>query len=854
MTPERWKQIEDVFQQAADLPDDERVAYLDRACDGDAELRSEVESLLESEGISHVAPALEKAAQSVSGVGPLEGKRLGAYRIETPIGEGGMGTVYRAVRADGQFDQQVAIKIIRPGAASAMQSKRFLEERNFLAQLQHPYIARLIDGGDHSGIPYLVMELVDGVRIDEYCRQWNLSVRERLELFLQVCEAVQHAHSALIVHRDLKPSNIFVSQDGVPKLLDFGIATLVAEGEADGPPAQQMMTPDYASPEQVLGEPIGVASDVYSLGIVLYELLTGERPYSITEFTPEGIRSKVCETSVEAPSRRVLRETRLRRQIEGDLDNILLMALRKEPGRRYGSVAQFAEDIRRHIAGETVIARPDTFTYRWSKFVRRNRMTIGLAAALMLTLVVGAGLTAREGIRAQRRFEEVRTLANSLLNEVDPEAARLLGSAKLRRLIVERSLTYLDRLSREAGSDVELRKELARAYHRVGDIQGHGHSESLGLFAESLESHRKGLAIEEPLLKQYPNDQMLRRSVAVGFAHIGDLYSRRGSAREAADYTGKAYAMVDRADPEAYVDVRLSMARTALIEGRFADARRVGQEAADVARGLKAPVRLVVLSFVMGEVARFSGDARDHMRWVQTGIEAGQQGMNPKEPSASESLRLASLHALFGEYLYLPDEPSQIQPCAAVGQYSQAADVYERALVEGGRVASLMVPAASALQKLAMAQVRCGGGDPVAAVLRAIEAYGGRAEMDPNNDIALGIVYFEQKNLKQAAEVFERQPTDALAHDYRAVIAMRSGDRTKALALLAKARELRDVELKRNTYMHAIEAYRQARNLAQAMEWGDRTEGLKQQALHWLEPFPKDGAPQNVEDLRAKLQ
>ncbi|MCX6613211.1 MAG: serine/threonine-protein kinase, partial [Acidobacteria bacterium] len=391
MSPERWQQIESVFQTAADLPTADRRAYLDQACASDDDLRSEVESLLDSEGLSHIAPAIEEAAKHVS---TLEGQRLGVYELLAPIGEGGMGTVYKAKRVDGQFEQEVAIKIIRAGASNPLNARRFLEERNLLAQLQqqHPSIARLIDGGDHAGIPYNVVELIAGGPSDAYCRQWHLTVTERLEIFMKGCDAVQHAHAALIVHRDLKPSNILVTADGTPKLLDFGIAKLVVDGQASTQTGW-MMTPDYASPEQVRGEAITVASDVYSLGIVLYELLTGERPYKLKNYSPAEIQNLVCTTEIHPPSHFVPTETRLRKQLVGDLDNILLMALRKEAGRRYGSVAQFAEDIRRHLAGETVIARPDTFTYRWSKFARRNRLPLTLATLLVAAVTIGAALT-----------------------------------------------------------------------------------------------------------------------------------------------------------------------------------------------------------------------------------------------------------------------------------------------------------------------------------------------------------------------------------------------------------------------------------------------------------------------------
>ncbi len=417
MSPDRWRQIESVFEQASETPVADRAAYLDTVCASDGDLRQEVDSLLNAAGIDFVTQAIADASLEFSRFDPIIGQHLGPYRVVGLLGEGGMGSVYKAVRDDGHFEQAVAIKIMRPGTAY---TGRFLAERNFLAQLQHPFIARLVDGGEYLGSPYLVMELVEGPSIDAYCRDANPPLRTRLELFLHVCSAVQYAHASLIVHRDLKPSNILVLPHGTPKLLDFGIAKLLDSDPQAAPEATVMlMTPDYASPEQVRGGRVTVASDVYSLGVVLYEILTGQRPYDTRNQSPGEIERIVCTTGVAAPSANAS-TPRLRKQLKGDLDNILLMALRKEPQRRYASVAQFAEDIRRHLDGRTVIARPDTASYRVSKFLVRNRVVASMVFLLLAAAAAGVFFTVREGLVAQRRFAEVRSLANSLLDEVDP--------------------------------------------------------------------------------------------------------------------------------------------------------------------------------------------------------------------------------------------------------------------------------------------------------------------------------------------------------------------------------------------------------------------------------------------------
>ncbi len=855
MSPDRWQQIEAVFQAAADLPTAGRLPYLDQVCANDPELRAEVLSLLDSEGLKHISPAIEEAAQSVSSLSTLLGQRLGAYQILATIGEGGMGTVYKAVRADGQFEQEVAIKIIRAGASSALHARRFLEERNILAQLQHPSIARLIDGGDHAGIPYLVMELIDGVPIDHYCKQQSLTVKKRLEIFIQVCDAVQHAHAALIVHRDLKPSNILVTAEGTPKLLDFGIAKLIVEGQTSTQTGW-MMTPDYASPEQVRGETITVASDVYSLGIVLFELLTGERPYKLKSYSPAEIQKLVCTTEIHPPSHLVPNETRLRKQLVGDLDNILLMALRKDPGRRYGSVAQFAQDIRRHLAGETVIARPDTFTYRWSKFARRNRLPLVLATLLVAAVTIGAGLTVREGIRAQRRFDEVRSLANSLLTEIDPEAAKLMGSAKMRRLLTEKSLSYLDRLSSESSGDIPLQKELARAYHRVGDIQGHVRSESLGLFNESLESHLKGIAIEEPLLKLSPNDSELKRSLALGFAHAGDLHARRGDARSAGAFIHKAYLLADKSDLKTYIDVRVSMNQAWMLEGRFEDSFRVGTEAIEAARILSDPTRLITLYIYISDVALFSGQAAQALAFNRLGLELTGERKKLGELRNDEELRLASLNYKMGQLLGMHDQPNEMRPCDAIPYLQSSISPYEQRLRLTNHSVNATVLLTSSLHSLSAAQALCGLKEAISTAERAKAAYGAeRASSNSNLDLALGFAHFQVGDLDQAKRYLESATARSiLASEHLAEIAVRKGNTAEARQLLAKARKEREPLLKQPSFNQRFDMYRQAANISRSIALGDSTPGLKQQALDLLRVFPLKGAAASVDKLRTQLQ
>jgi eukaryotic-like serine/threonine-protein kinase len=402
---ERWARVKELFEAAVDLAPNERATLLNNKCDGDDSLRREVESLLDSDaqtGGFIEQPVLEMP-RDLFPEAPEEslvGRQFGAYQIVREIGRGGLGAVYLAARADDEYRKEVAIKLVRRGLDTEDILRRFRNERQILAQLDHPNIARLIDGGTTDDrLPYFVMEYVNGHPITAYCETHSLNPTERLDLFRKVCAAVTFAHQNLVIHRDLKPSNILVAADGEPKLLDFGIAKLLGpEEEALAPTmaGQRAMTPEYASPEQVKGERITTASDVYSLGVLLYELLTGRRPYRLKTRTPDEISRAITSQEPERPSTAAAKvgensklEIRNSKFLKGDLDNIVLMAMRKEPARRYASVGQFSEDIRRHLAGLPVVARKDTVSYRAGKFINRHRIGVAAAALILLSLLGG---------------------------------------------------------------------------------------------------------------------------------------------------------------------------------------------------------------------------------------------------------------------------------------------------------------------------------------------------------------------------------------------------------------------------------------------------------------------------------
>jgi eukaryotic-like serine/threonine-protein kinase len=493
-----WEQVRTLFQSAIELPAVERGAFLDRLCT-DAAVRAEVESLLAAHDTA--GTFLEKSIwQLIDSNDPqrLAGTAVGPYRLVRPLGHGGMGTVFLAVRDGADFEQRVAIKLVRGGAAGEALVRRFRQERQILAALEHPNIARLLDGGTTAdGLPYLVMEYVDGVPVGEYCRA--LPAAETLRVFLQLCDAVQHAHRNLVIHRDLKPGNVLVTANGVLKLLDFGIAKLTtADRLRSDEPATRMMTPEYASPEQIAGKPVTTASDVYSLGVLLFELLTGERP--------------------AGPGPLPLR---------GDLQNILGMALEEDPQRRYGSVEKFADDIRRHLGGHPVAARRPTFAYRASKFVRRNALAVAAAAAIVAVSVVAFIATLQQKRVAERRFDEVRSLARSVVFELHDAIATLPGSTAARALLVNHALVYLDNLAKEAADNTPLQMELGSAYLKIGDVQGLPYSPNLGDTAGALKSYRKALDIMERVVASEPSN-------AEALAILADAHDRAGFVQERA--------------------------------------------------------------------------------------------------------------------------------------------------------------------------------------------------------------------------------------------------------------------------------------------------------------------------------
>ncbi len=591
MRPERWRIAEDLFHQAASLAASEQSEWLAGAAGGDEELIALVERMLDADrqGGGTIEDAIGVAAAAAyAGSGAPE--RLGAYRILRQLGAGGMGAVFLAERADDQYHKQVAIKVMRHELASSASRERFLQERQILANLDHPYIARLIDGGEApDGRPYLVLDYVEGPPVTEYVARHELALPAICLLFIKVCEAVAYAHQNLIVHRDLKPGNILVVEDGTPKLLDFGIAKLIGEerGQMTTQAPFGLMTPQYASPEQVRGEPITTATDVYALGAIFYEMIAGQPACRLEGRNASELLRAITEETVEKPSRVSTN------RVSADLDNIVLKAMEKDPRRRYGTAAQLAEDVQSFLEGRPVAARGRSLPYLAAKFVKRHWVPAAAAAVIAVTLAGAAILSRRQAVEAGRaraeaiverdraaisateaermrtlavaerdragraaaeateqrrlaeqraseaassrakadeRFGQLRQLVHKFLFEIDQAIENLAGATSARQTLVKTALQYLDAMSKEAIPDEELRRDLSTAYERVGDLQGNPAKPNLGDFKGALASYEKALAIRNNLPL---NTGSARRSAMVVHSFMYLVLYRLGRNEEA---------------------------------------------------------------------------------------------------------------------------------------------------------------------------------------------------------------------------------------------------------------------------------------------------------------------------------
>ena len=711
MTPEEWQRVRPILESALDLQVAERPAFLDAACP-DSSLRQEVESLLGSHEqadtsvLNSVSPARVKFEEETRYRLPA-GKRIGAYEILEEIATGGMGAVHRAIRADGEYRQQVALKIVRAELGGEFTAARFKNERQILASLDHPNIAKILDGGTTSeGVPYLVMELIEGLPITEYCDEHKLSLDARLDLFRTVCSAVHYAHQHLVIHRDIKPANILITAEGMPKLLDFGIAkildpSLPPENTTMTAAGSWLMTPEYASPEQFRGGAITTATDVYSLGLVLYELLTGHHAFHLTSRMPHEIARLICEQDPERPSAairrtepidregqvsdpvgpdvisRARRETihKLRRRLTGDLDNIVMKAIRKEPGDRYSSADQLSEDLRRRLEGLPVRARKNALSYRLWKYVSRHKVGVTAVALVFLTLVGGLVATVREAriaraerARAERRFNDVRALANSLIFEIHDGIQDLPGSTPVRALLVERALQYLDSLSQESAGDFSLQRELAAAYDRVGDVQWSTDYANRGDIAGALHSYHKAIAIRESLVAANPSNLSDQAALDRDYVRLFNPLESTGDYRGALETVRKAVSITEAiGDRTNDFNVRVAqggsyyfLARMLNESGDYPGALEAYRKAATIQETTKTPIPSDAVSLRTHLAGDYAGMAEAMLLLgnVNGGIEIQAKAiqiledLSQSNPSSS-SLRgfLANSYSLYADLL-----------------------------------------------------------------------------------------------------------------------------------------------------------------------------------------------------------
>ncbi len=514
MTPERWARVTELFDDARRQPAAQRAAWLDGA-EADAGLRAEVQAMLaayDTEPEFLEQPARPGPAIDAVVTDTLVGRRLGAYRLVRQIGRGGMGVVYQAQRDDQEFDRTAAVKILP--AWSAGFAERFRMERRVLAALDHPGIARLLDSGTtDDGVAWFVMEFVAGQPVTTWCTERQLPLRERVALVERICDAVAYAHRHLVVHRDLKPANILVTAEGEPKLLDFGIAALLSEegGRSAGTTqtGHHSFTPEFASPEQVRGERVTTASDVYSLGVLLYVVLTGRHPYTLAGLSPLDLLRTVCDVDPPAPS--AVAPADVRRALSGDLDAVIGKALRKAPGDRYASVSELAADLRAWRSGHPVVAAPASLGYRARRFVRRHKKAVAAAAAFVMAVTAGGVATAwqariaqAERDKAQNRFRQVQEFSRSLLFDVHSALVPLPGATDARRLLLDRAVQFLDGLAADAGDDDALKLELSAGYHQLANVQGNSLSENVGDTAASVASLQKAMWLAEQVRASQP--------------------------------------------------------------------------------------------------------------------------------------------------------------------------------------------------------------------------------------------------------------------------------------------------------------------------------------------------------------
>lgn len=828
LTPERWSRVGKILDEALDAEPRERATMIDRLIGGDVELREEVLAFLDAD--ERAGEVLERPVTLALEGDPSEpvrdrvGERIGPYRLIHRIGSGGMGTVYEAERADERFEKRVAVKLVRGGPDRRETVERFRRERRILAALEHPNVARILDAGvTEDGVPFFVMEHVEGAPIDRYCAERDLSIRDRLELFLEVCEAVRYAHQRLVVHRDLKPSNVLVTAEGRVKLLDFGVAKLLAEaGEDDATVtgAARPLTPAYASPEQLEGKPVSTAADVYSLGAVLYEVLTGRRPLDV-DASPVSI-SRAIGIDPDPPSEAVAdeawgeRASEVRKRLDGDLDQIVLTALRKEPDRRYESVERLADDVRRHLDGRPVRARPDSFGYRTSKFVRRHRIGLAAAAIAALAVIGGAVATGWQARVARTqaavaaverdRAATINDFLLQMLGAADPNVqGRDVRVADLLDTAAERASTELDDRPAVAA---DVLRTLARTYR------------GLGLLEPAAERAREAVEMRRDLASPPPRD------LAADLVELGIALRESGAYEDAEAGLREAVDRLQTAGPEADLERAAALDQLAITlkqVGEDEEAEALYRQALAIYdRALAEPdERTARVRNDLGVLLGDRGELAEAERLHREALEIMREVHGPEHPEVAYTLYnvagVVDLEKRYGESAELYEEtlemrnrllgvdhPLTIMTATSLG-YSlfnagQEAAGERRALVALDRAREALPPdhPLTSYAEVVVGEIQLGRGRPVDAEPHLREALRiRRAFLPPDHWLLANVESLVGESLADQGRYAEAEPL--LVHAYETLLADRGFDHEKT----EMARE-RLVELYRATGRPAL--------------------------------------------------
>ena len=681
------------LDRALEISPQERGAWLETLRSQDPSLANDLQALLQEHEALGDEEFLKTGAAERPRPAPLAGTTVGAYTLAAPIGQGGMGTVWLARRSDGRFEGHAAVKFLNVALLGGAGEQRFKREGGILARLAHPNIAHLIDAGvADSGQPYLILEYVRGKNIDAYCAEHALDVEARILLFLDVLGAVAHAHANLIVHRDIKPSNVLVTDDGQVKLLDFGIAKLLAdETEPSAATAltgqgERALTLAYAAPEQVTGSAVTTGTDVYALGVLLYQLLTGRHPAESVLKSPVDLMKAIVDTQPPRASDAVPPANKLRRALRGDVDTIVAKALKKNPAERYSSATALADDLRRFLNHQTISARPDTLAYRARKFIRRHRLPVAVTVLVVAGLSAGLYVANQQRIRAERRFRQLRELSKKVF-ALDADIRDLPGSTEARQRLVSASVEYLEGLYSDARGDLDLAQEVGEGYWRVGVIQGVPGPLNLGQAAQAEVSLKKADALIDTVLASRPEDRKaLFRSGII--AHDRMILAEEEHRRaDALAHARKADARFDAflrfadapaSERQRAAGVYSNLALAHVNMHLYSDAIRYAQRAVELARSLpEAREQLAGGLSVLANGLRYQGDLEGALKAIQEARKIAKG-----TPYRTEIGRMQNLYGIFLREGFILGEDGAAnlnRPVEAIAAFQKAFDIAEAA-------------------------------------------------------------------------------------------------------------------------------------------------------------------------------